>query len=215
MQMVSDGRFQQGGIAHIADSLTGSHRIPGRNLQVRAKTAVLGHIAAFVADHHGRSHRVILVDGINLAVCRRHHHRARLCGIVNAAVNAPVPGGLVIAQGIHCIICDHITVHRLCDLAGQLPFCGFGSPIGSGDIAGLGGYCLYPVLDLSAHGGCRVVLHTDIFICVSVIQIAGNPDGRSAQDQGYVIALAAEAFDKFFLAHFKHLRSHYFHHFGY
>ena len=36
---------------------------------------------------------------------------------------------------------------------------------------------------------------------VSVVQIAGNPDCNSAQDQGYVVALAVYAEAKFFVAH--------------
>ena len=60
------------------------------------------------------------------------------------------------------------------------------------------------VLCYTSHqtGGGVVYLCGGRFICVAVIQIARDPDGGCAQDQGYVVALGAEtASGLFVIAH--------------
>ena len=114
-------------------------------------------------------------------------------------MDTPVPGGLVIAQGLHGVARDLLTGHRGCGF--QLPFLGglggLVRRLGGGDggnLLGLGsqhrdiGAVLRDgrkLLGVGFQKGCLLGL-----VGVAVVYIAGDPDGDRAQDQGYVIALS-------------------------
>ena len=160
-----------------------------------------------MADNHGVAHGVVLVDGVNLAVRGSADLSPRVRGDVHAVVDAPVPGGLIVAQRLHGVGGDLLAGNRRRGLErllrGGSGGCtlsrgGRGLSLGLGsqhrDVLGFHG----SYEDVFPHG----FLNGDFLrtVGVSIVYIAGDPDGGCAQDQGYVVALSAAA-GMFVVAH--------------
>ena len=97
VDVIAHGGLQQRGAAYTADGLSRFHLITHADGHILGKTGILGHIAAVVADHHGMAQGIVLVDGILRAVSGGADGTAGFRGDVNAVVDPPVPGGLVVA----------------------------------------------------------------------------------------------------------------------
>jgi len=207
MDVAAQRGLHQSAVAHVADDLPGAYRVPGLHRDVLAQAGVPGEVAAVVADDHGVAHGAVLVDGVDLAVRGGADLSPRVRGDVHAVVDAPVPGGLIVAQRFHGVGGDLLAGNRRRGLerllrggsgGGTLRRGGRGLSLGLGsqrrDVLGFHG----SYEDVFPHG----FLNGDFLhaVGVSIVYIAGDPDGGCAQDQGYVVALSAAA-GMFVVAH--------------
>ena len=161
-----------------------------------------------MADHHRIAQSLVLVDGVDLPVSGSHHRRAFFRSQVDAVVDPPVPGGLVVAQSLHGVSGDGFPgygrnglQHLLLRGSGnRLPGCAAGflrsTGLGGGlrGRLGLGGDHRHILRAQGAHQHILIGLlqgNRLRRVGVPVVYIARDSDCRSAQNQGYVVALAA------------------------
>jgi hypothetical protein len=138
---------------------------------------------------------IVLENGVYRAVGCGSNHRAGFCGKIHTVVGSPVPGGWIVAQAVHGIVQNHFTIQGHSGFQGR--FCG------QCGLAGMDcGGTVLPVVAAGIHHihrGMGILQGRIRFVCVAVVQIAGDPDGHSTQDQGYVVALADKFAKKVFL----------------
>ena len=193
VNMAAQGCLHDCGGTHIADGLSHGHRVPGHHRRVFRQIGIAGGVAVVVTDDHAVAQRIVFIDGVNLAVGGGTHRGTGLCGQVNAVVNPPVPGGLVVAEDLHGVAADGIPFHGGGGFQGGLRCRGsrgrrlrLGGGWGGSLGLRLGSNGCHI---LSAHGAQDqflffLLVHGLLQILVAaVVYIARDPDCGGAQDQ--------------------------------
>ena len=143
--MVAQSAFHQRRGPYIANGLAQLYRIPCRHGYFRGQAGILGSIAVGMADHHGHAHGLVLIDRFHGTGCCGTDRCPLFRGDVDAVVDPPVPGSLIIHQAIHGIVGNGLTFHRQPGLQRLLLGC-----LGLGNMTGHGGLKLFRL-----QNGCR------------------------------------------------------------
>ena len=122
MDVRLQGGLQQGSGADTPNLLPQGNGVPGGYSDLLGQTGIFGGVATFVTDDHGGTHGFVVVDGVDGAVSGSQDRGPFFRGDVHTVVDPPVPGGLIIAERFHGILCHGLAVYPKDILKISAPF---------------------------------------------------------------------------------------------